>query len=72
MERKDYNGWTNYETWNVALWLDNEQGMQEHFNERAADYVEEHDDQVAAAHIFAAEIKDYHEDAVAEGAEFQA
>lgn len=22
-----YNGWTNYETWNVALWIDNEQGM---------------------------------------------
>ena len=21
-----YNGWTNYETWNVALWIDNEQG----------------------------------------------
>jgi hypothetical protein len=21
-----YNGWSNYETWNVALWLDNEQG----------------------------------------------
>lgn len=20
-----YNGWTNYETWNVALWLDNEE-----------------------------------------------
>lgn len=20
-----YNGWTNYETWNVALWLDNDQ-----------------------------------------------
>jgi hypothetical protein len=20
----DYNGWTNYETWNVNLWLDNE------------------------------------------------
>lgn len=19
-----YNGWTNYETWNVSLWLDNE------------------------------------------------
>lgn len=25
-ERKSYNGWSNYETWNVALWLDNEQG----------------------------------------------
>ena len=22
---KKYNGWSNYETWNVALWLDNEQ-----------------------------------------------
>ncbi len=21
-----YNGWSNYETWNVALWIDNEQG----------------------------------------------
>ena len=21
-----YNGWSNYETWCVALWLDNEQG----------------------------------------------
>ncbi len=21
-----YNGWTNYETWNVNLWIDNEYG----------------------------------------------
>ena len=26
MADKTYNGWTNYETWNVKLWLDNEQG----------------------------------------------
>jgi hypothetical protein len=24
-----YNGWTNYETWNVALWIDNEPGSYE-------------------------------------------
>ena len=22
-----YNGWTNYETWNVALWIQNEYGF---------------------------------------------
>jgi len=25
MEAKTYNGWSNYETWAVALWLDNEE-----------------------------------------------
>jgi hypothetical protein len=31
-----YNGWKNYETWNVALWIDNEQGthqMRQHWTE---------------------------------------
>lgn len=22
-ENRKYNGWTNYETWNLKLWLDN-------------------------------------------------
>lgn len=25
---EDYNGWANYETWNVALYLDNDEGSQ--------------------------------------------
>ena len=30
-----YNGWTNYETWNCKLWMDNDQGESEYWNERA-------------------------------------
>ena len=25
MNKQEYNGWTNYETWNYKLWLDNNQ-----------------------------------------------
>ena len=31
----EYNGWSNYETWNVALWLDNDQGTQDMVREWA-------------------------------------
>lgn len=28
-DEKGYSGWKNYETWNVALWINNDQGTQE-------------------------------------------
>lgn len=30
-EDKRYNGWANYETWNVKLWMDNEEGSWRHY-----------------------------------------
>ena len=27
MTDSTYNGWKNYETWNVALWLQNDEGL---------------------------------------------
>jgi hypothetical protein len=33
---KGYNGWTNYETWLVNLWIDNSEGDQEYWHDRAS------------------------------------
>ena len=38
---RGYNGWTNYETWVVALWLDNEQPGYLYWREQAAHHRQE-------------------------------
>ena len=35
-----YNGWSNYETWATALWLDNEQSSHAYWREQASDHVQ--------------------------------
>jgi hypothetical protein len=37
---KSYNGWTNYETWCVALWIDNEQRSHDYWRTIANDLYE--------------------------------
>lgn len=38
MNTKEYNGWTNYETWLVKLWMDNDQGSYLMFQEQAEEH----------------------------------
>ena len=44
MTDEKYNGWTNYETWNVALWIDNDEGMYYTARDMAASIGEAMDD----------------------------
>lgn len=34
MNKQEYNGWTNYETWNVKLWMDNDEGSYRYWQEQ--------------------------------------
>ena len=40
-ETTGYNGWTNYETWVTALWIDNDQGTSEQAREMTRERAEE-------------------------------
>lgn len=37
MANTEYNGWTNYQTWVVNLWLTNDSGGDERLREMARD-----------------------------------
>lgn len=68
MNSNEYNGWTNYETWAVNLWMDNEQGSQEYWHGEAkrildSDELRDHESQIAA---LADSLKEQHEESLPE------
>lgn len=77
-EDNRYNGWTNYETWLANLWIDNDQGSQEYWRERAETAMElalenglecdwpDWSYQRQAASDLAEEMKESHEEAMDE------
>lgn len=40
-EKYNGNGWSNYETWNYKLWMDNDQGRYNYYSELAGEIVKE-------------------------------
>lgn len=62
-----YNGWTNYETWCVNLWMDNEQGAQESVREMGQQELDTAGgDKEEAALRLADSIEAMHDDGMAE------
>ena len=69
MQQKEYNGWYNYETWAVKLWLDNDYGSYRYMQERSAEVLAEHTDDDGATDddafkiAFADFLRDHHQEA---------
>ena len=63
MESKQYNGWTNYETWCVNLWLDNDPGSHDEWRERAQQAYDDADhDEDDAANDIAKQLESWHDE----------
>lgn len=73
MTKKEYNGWYNYETWVVALWMDNERGSYDQAREQARQALEDakptyasQTKTQAATCLLADALKEQHEEALPE------
>lgn len=61
-----HNGWTNYETWNVALHMDNDEGSYREARRVARGFVRTEDSADDARNAMAGWLKETHEEAMPE------
>jgi hypothetical protein len=67
MNENTYNGWTNYQTWVVKLWIDNEQHSQEYWLDRAAQCLKESEgDKDEARYNLSSELEIEHDECAPE------
>ena len=59
MPQKEYNGWTNWETWNCKLWLDNDQSVYWELQDMCKLYLEENKQDSRSAYDFGERIHDF-------------
>jgi len=65
MTNKPYNGWYNYETWVVKLWMDNDEGSDAYWRDQAEECVKV-DGREGAVRSLEDLIKEQHEEAACE------
>jgi len=67
MTKNEYNGWYNYETWVVNLWMDNDEGSYTYWRETAIHALEDADnDKDDATSALAQMLESEHEEALPE------
>jgi hypothetical protein len=62
MNDTKYNGWTNYETWNANLWIDNDWQLSEMCAMIAGDLTGSYEDKDKMAYLLGERIKDVFEE----------